>query len=54
MNFPQHIGIIPDGNRTRAKDRGLSALEGHNAGQKNSIELLKFLVTTPVRVATFW
>jgi undecaprenyl diphosphate synthase len=54
MQFPQHIGIIPDGNRTRAKDRGLSALDGHSAGQKNSIELLKFLVTTPVRVATFW
>ncbi len=54
MQFPQHIWIIPDGNRTRAKDRGLSALDGHSAGQKNSIELLKFLITTPVRVATFW
>lgn len=53
MHFPTHIAIIPDGNRTRAKDRGLSALEWHAAGQRNSIELLKFLVDTPVRVATF-
>jgi undecaprenyl diphosphate synthase len=29
---PSHIGIIMDGNRRWAKDRGLSALEGHRKG----------------------
>lgn len=54
MQFPVHIGIIPDGNRTRARDRGLLTLEGHRAGQKNSLALLKYLSKTPIRVATFW
>jgi hypothetical protein len=25
MNYPRHIAIIPDGNRTWAKERGLDA-----------------------------
>jgi hypothetical protein len=25
MNYPRHIAIIPDGNRTWAKERGLAA-----------------------------
>lgn len=32
MDVPAHIGIIMDGNRRWAKDRGLSTMEGHQAG----------------------
>jgi undecaprenyl diphosphate synthase len=32
MDVPAHIGIILDGNRRWAKQHGLSALEGHQAG----------------------
>lgn len=32
MSVPKHIGIIMDGNRRWAKQRGLSASQGHEAG----------------------
>lgn len=32
---PRHIGIIMDGNRRWAEERGLSAKEGHTKGQEN-------------------
>lgn len=31
-NYPVHVGIIPDGNRRWAKDKGLPSLEGHRRG----------------------
>jgi undecaprenyl diphosphate synthase len=31
-NVPRHVGIIPDGNRRWATDRGLPTLEGHRRG----------------------
>lgn len=30
--MPKHVGIIPDGNRRWAKTKGLSTVEGHEAG----------------------
>lgn len=36
MNIvPQHVGLILDGNRRWAKERGLETLEGHKAGYEN-------------------
>lgn len=32
--IPQHLGIIMDGNRRWAKERGLSARQGHTKGQE--------------------
>lgn len=34
-NLPQHIAIIMDGNRRWAKERGLSDVQGHEAGAEN-------------------
>ena len=34
-----HIGIIPDGNRRWAKEKGLSIEEGHNIGASNAFNL---------------
>lgn len=34
-DIPQHIGIIMDGNRRWAKDRGVAVRHGHLEGQKN-------------------
>ena len=31
-NIPEHLGIIMDGNRRWAKERGLPTLEGHRRG----------------------
>lgn len=34
-SVPQHIAVIPDGNRRWAKGRGLSTKEGHKEGYEN-------------------
>ncbi|MDP2664241.1 MAG: undecaprenyl diphosphate synthase family protein, partial [bacterium] len=31
--IPRHVGIILDGNRRWAKERGLSTFEGHRKGE---------------------
>lgn len=42
MHYPHHIAIIPDWNRTRAKEQWKTAMEGHLAGGKNAISLLDY------------
>lgn len=55
MHYPQHLAIIPDGNRTWAKDQGLSSFEWHAAGQQNSLRLAKYIFQeTPISVLTLW
>lgn len=55
MNYPQHIAIIPDGNRTRAKEKGLPGSLGHLQGFHQMIELAKYIFTqTPIKVFTLW
>ncbi len=41
-NFPQHIGIIMDGNGRWAKKRGLPRIFGHRAGTKNVRRIVEF------------
>lgn len=41
--FPTHIGIIPDGNRRWARERGLDPLVGHVFGYEKIKEVLKWL-----------
>lgn len=38
---PRHVGIIIDGNRRWAKQRGLSPLKGHEAGADNIRRIMK-------------
>jgi len=38
-HIPKSVGIIMDGNRRWAKERGLSAKEGHTAGMVNMIRI---------------
>ncbi|HMT00971.1 MAG TPA: undecaprenyl diphosphate synthase family protein [Candidatus Absconditabacterales bacterium] len=55
MNYPHHIAVIADGNRTRAKEKGLTPMDGHLEGAKNAIALVKHLFnTTPIKVFTGW
>jgi undecaprenyl diphosphate synthase len=35
MKIPKHVGIIPDGNRRWAKQRGLRKEEGYAHGLEN-------------------
>ena len=55
MKTPQHIAIIPDGNRTRAKQRGLEQFIGHLEGFTRMMELAIHIFTqTEVKVFTLW
>ncbi len=54
MHYPRHIAIIPDGNRTRATDRGLMSVQWHIEGKKRTKELLDFIIETPIEVVTIW
>jgi len=38
---PKHVGIIIDGNRRWAKERGLSSAQGHEAGFENVKRIIK-------------
>ena len=52
--FPQHIFIIPDGNRRYARKHGKSELWGHQAGFKVAIKLLRYFRPLPIRAVTLW
>ena len=41
MRIPNHIGIIPDGNRRWARSHGLNKEDGYEYGLKPGLELLK-------------
>jgi len=53
-NIPQHIAIIPDGNRRWAKKRGLKPWDGHFKGAENTEELLRTALDLGVRCFSFW
>lgn len=52
--YPQHILIIPDGNRRWANAHKLQAALGHKSGMGKTLELMRDLDELPIRVITFW
>lgn len=53
MHYPQHLAIIPDWNRTRAKKQGKTSMDGHLAWAKNSIQLFDYIFSsTPIKTVT--
>jgi len=54
MNIPTHIGIILDGNRRWAKEKGLSTFSGHKKGVDNVREILKHAQKLGVKYLTFY
>ena len=53
MNYPRHIAIVPDGNRTRAKERGLPSIVWHKMGFENAKKIIKYFFSqTPIEIAT--
>lgn len=54
MKIPQHIAIIPDGNRRWATQRGLPTLEGHRQGALNFEKLLDTAKEIGIRAVTGW
>lgn len=51
---PNHIAIIPDGNRRWARSKGLHTLEGHRRGFDRAVELAKAARELGVHTVTLW
>ena len=51
---PNHIAIIPDGNRRWARTRGLPDLEGHRRGAKAATKLARAARDLGVHTFTLW
>ena len=53
-NIPQHIGIIMDGNRRWAAKRGLTAIQGHEAGVKALVKIVDHCLELGVKTLTVY
>jgi undecaprenyl diphosphate synthase len=53
-NIPNHVAIIPDGNRRWAEKKGLKPWDGHEEGAKNLEKVLLSLLDLGVKHVTFW
>lgn len=53
-NLPQHLVIIPDGNRRWAKQRNWPAWRGHAAGVENVLSLAKLSRNLGIKYFTLW
>lgn len=53
-NIPNHVAIIPDGNRRWAKERNLAPWEGHEAGAKNTEVLIRKARELGVKELSLW
>jgi undecaprenyl diphosphate synthase len=52
MTLPEHIGIIMDGNRRWAKERGLPSLKGHREGVKTLKRILNLCEQYKIKILT--
>jgi len=51
---PNHIAIIPDGNRRWARARNIHTLKGHEAGFKRGVELGRAARRWGIHTVSFW
>ena len=51
--IPNHVAIIPDGNRRWAKSHGLKPWEGHEAGAKNLEQLVRYALKKGINSISF-
>jgi len=54
LKIPNHIGIIPDGNRRWAKNQGLGLEQGYDYGLKPGLELLRLAKKIGVKEITYY
>lgn len=55
QQYPRHVAIIPDGNRTRATAQGKPGKYGHYQAYKLTLQLIDFVFDkTPIQAFTFW
>src|SRR3989344_7236392 len=51
---PNHVAIIPDGNRRWARARGLNTLKGHKAGFERAVDIAKAARDIGIHTMTLW
>ncbi|MDD5144862.1 MAG: polyprenyl diphosphate synthase [Candidatus Pacebacteria bacterium] len=54
QNIPYHVGIIMDGNRRWAKEKGLPSLEGHRRGYEKVKKVGEWCRKKGVKILTLW
>lgn len=54
MDIPQHLGIIMDGNRRWARERGFPSFEGHRAGYELMKQVGRWCLDRGVKVLTVY
>jgi len=54
LNLPNHVVIIPDGNRRWAKEKNLKPWEGHIAGAERIEELVRKALEMKIKNISFW
>jgi len=52
--IPNHLGIILDGNRRWAKERGFPILDGHKRGQKAVENTIKYCADRGIKILTLF
>ncbi len=52
--LPNHVAIIPDGNRRWAKEKGLPTIEGHRRGFNAAVNIAKKIRSMGVSTLTLW
>ena len=53
-NLPNHIAIIPDGNRRWAREHGLPTLEGHRKGFNVGVKIARYIRSLGIHTLTVW
>ena len=54
MNIPNHVAIIPDGNRRWAKKKGLATFSGHEKGSNALEEIIEKALEMKIPYLTIW
>ncbi len=54
LSAPEHIVIIPDGNRRWAQSHGLRPIEGHKKGLETAMNIVRGSRNLGVKVLTLW
>lgn len=53
-DIPNHLAIIPDGNRRWARERGLEPWDGHEAGAKTIEDLVQVALNYGIKCFSIW
>lgn len=54
MRIPNHIGVIPDGNRRWALEQGMTKEKGYNKGLNPGLELFKLCEEVGIKEITYY